>query len=242
MSFFHKITSRIRKTIKVFFESSTIYPNTKYAFHNIYFSQDGEDVILREIFKDKASGFYVDVGAYHPQKFSNTYFFYLKGWRGINMDARPGSMNIFNKIRPNDVNLEIPISDKSEVLTYYEFDEPALNSFSSDLSYKRNKETKYKIIAKTELKTQTLESVLDENLPIGQTIDFLNIDIEGLDFQALISNNWSKYQPKVILIEDLDGSSFDNSKTYSFLIDKGYILIAKTLRTLIFKLKDLEIR
>jgi hypothetical protein len=52
----------------------------------------------------------------------DTYYFYLKGWSGINIDAMPNSMKIFDDLRPRDINLEIPISDKSEILTYYEFD------------------------------------------------------------------------------------------------------------------------
>ncbi|MFM5955986.1 MAG: FkbM family methyltransferase, partial [Dolichospermum sp.] len=97
----------------------------------------------------------MDIGAHHPQRFSNTYYFYLKGWSGINIDAMPGSMKIFDDLRPLDINLEIPISDKSEILTYYEFDEPALNSFSLPLSQERIKTSNYKIIAETQLKTQT---------------------------------------------------------------------------------------
>ena len=88
-------------------------------------------------------GFFVDVGAHHPQRFSNTYYFYLKGWSGINIDAMPGSMKIFDDLRSRDINLEIPISDKSEILTYYEFDEPALNSFSLSLSHERITTTNY---------------------------------------------------------------------------------------------------
>ncbi|MFM6072225.1 MAG: FkbM family methyltransferase, partial [Dolichospermum sp.] len=155
------------------------------------------DLILARFFEKEKNGFYVDIGAHHPQRFSNTYYFYLKGWSGINIDAMPGSMKIFDDLRPLDINLEIPISDKSEILTYYEFDEPALNSFSLPLSQERIKTSNYKIIAETQLKTQTLAEVLDKHLPPEQTIDFLSIDVEGLDYKVMISNNWDKYKPKV---------------------------------------------
>src|SRR5262249_32770188 len=75
------------------------------------YSQEGEDMILNRIFGEKKSGFYVDVGAYHPKRFSNTYFFYKKGWRGINIDAMPGSMKPFNAKRNRDINVETPVSD-----------------------------------------------------------------------------------------------------------------------------------
>lgn len=217
-----------------------LYPKKTYEYHNISYSQDGEDIVIAELFKDKLEGFYVDVGAHHPQRFSNTYYFYLKGWSGINIDAMPGSMKIFDDLRSRDINLEIPISDKSEILTYYEFDEPALNSFSLPLSQERITTSNYKIVAETQLKTHTLAEVLDKYLPPKQTIDFLSIDVEGLDYQVVSSNNWDKYKPKVILVENLELSSLKNintSKVCLFLEERGYVLLAKTMRTLIFRLE-----
>ena len=196
-----KIFSRLKQILTIIFV----------PFHKISFSQDGEDIVIEELFNDKSEGFYVDVGAHHPQRFSNTYYFYLKGWKGINIDAMPGSMKIFDDLRSRDINLEIPISDKSEILTYYEFDEPALNSFSLPLSQERIKTSSYKIIGETQLKTHTLAEVLNKHLPPQQTIDFLSIDVEGLDYQVVSSNNWDKYKPKVILVEDLELSSLKNN-------------------------------
>ena len=83
------------------------------------YSQEGEDMILKRLFGGQKFGFYVDVGAHHPKRFSNTYYFYKKGWRGINIDAMPGSMIAFDKLRPRDINIERPISDKKQILTYY---------------------------------------------------------------------------------------------------------------------------
>ena len=67
------------------------------------YSQEGEDMILRRLFEKQKTGFYVDVGAHHPKRFSNTFFFYKKGWSGINIDAMPNSMRLFDKIRPRDI-------------------------------------------------------------------------------------------------------------------------------------------
>lgn len=80
----------------------------------------------------------MDVGAHHPKRFSNTHYFYKKGWRGINIDAMPGGMRLFRKIRPKDINLEIAISDKKRVLTYYVFNDHALNGFSKGLPTERD--------------------------------------------------------------------------------------------------------
>ncbi|MDK3157471.1 FkbM family methyltransferase [Kamptonema cortianum] len=233
---------RLNKAIKVTFFPKNIYTYNRPAhdYHNLSYSQEGEDRILSRIFEGQNQGFYVDVGAHHPQRFSNTYLFYLLGWRGMNIDAKPGSMSLFQKIRPNDINLELPISDSYQVLTYYEFNEPALNGFCPEISQERDGLHHYRIIKTHQLQTYTLSEVLDQYLPKEQQIDFLNVDVEGLDYQVLKSNNWSKYKPKVILAEDLNFSFLDNppkSKVASLLFDQGYEIYAKSGFTLVFKLR-----
>jgi FkbM family methyltransferase len=203
------------------------------------FSQEGEDMILRRIFDQQRIGFYVDIGAHDPIRFSNTYYFYLNGWRGLNIDAMPGSMDRFNKIRPRDMNIEAAVSDSKTQITYYGFNDPALNGFSKEISLNRNKLINYRIIFEKEIQTTLLSELLDLHLPINQKIDFLNIDVEGLDFNVLCSNNWDKYRPKVILVEDLSLESLEgigDSKIHSLLKTYGYQLHAKTMNTLIFML------
>ena len=60
------------------------------------FSQGDEEKILNDIFSNKKKGFYVDVGCYHPKRFSNTAFLYGKGWNGINIDANTKNLKLFN--------------------------------------------------------------------------------------------------------------------------------------------------
>mgnify|MGYP001334584774 CR=1 FL=1 len=86
-------------------------------------------MILNRIFGNQAKGFYIDVGAHHPKRFSNTYLFYKRGWSEINIDAMPGSMKIFDKQRPRDINIEKPVSNEKKIMDFYIFNEPALNSF-----------------------------------------------------------------------------------------------------------------
>lgn len=201
------------------------------------YSQEGEDMILRRIFERQSTGFYVDVGAHHPKRFSNTYYFYRKGWNGINIDAMPGSMIPFESMRSRDINIEKPISSKKQVLTYYAFNEPALNGFSKEISEARDGLNNYKIEFTKDIETSTLEEVLDENLPSNQVIDFLSIDVEGLDFDVIKSMNIKKYRPRVILVEVLGSSLSDlqQDSIYKFLIDEDYALYAKAVNTVIFK-------
>lgn len=96
---------KLRKKLTIF---NNLYIT---RFHIKSYSQEGEDMILHRIFERQCKGFYVDIGAHHPFRFSNTYLFYKRGWSGINIDAMPGSMNIFNKFRNRDINLEYGIGN-----------------------------------------------------------------------------------------------------------------------------------
>ena len=204
------------------------------------YSQEGEDLILQRIFERKQSGFYVDVGAHHPKRFSNTYIFYRRGWHGINIDASPGTMAAFKRHRPRDINLEIPVSDCVEELTFYEFSDPALNGFSESLSNHRNRTTPYKIVASKKLTTLPLAEILDKHLPDGQEIDFMTIDVEGWDYKVLTSNDWKKYRPKIVLVEivNSDLETLEDNATVNFLKSKGYLVFAKCVNTWIFRLRD----
>ena len=208
-------------------------------FTKLSYSQEGEDLIISRFLKSKNTGFYVDIGAHHPKRFSNTYLFYKKGWHGINIDAMPGSMVAFNKERPRDINLELAISKYSEDLIYYMFNESALNTFSEDEAHKKEQSANYKIIEKKLIKTLPLANILDKYCPKPIEIDFMSIDVEGLDLQVLESNNWNLYKPKLILVEELERFPIQEivhtSSIYKFLLDLGYELTAKTMNTLFFK-------
>ena len=228
------------KKVKNYFRQQTInqYENSL-AFSNLSYSQEGEDLILNRFFSNKENGFYVDVGAHHPRRFSNTYSFYKKGWRGINIDALPGSMVAFNKERPNDINLEIGISKKESELLYYMFNEPALNTFSETEALKKDGLQNYRIIEKRKVNTYPLKQVLDKHLGKNQNIDFMTIDVEGFDLEVVESNDWKRYRPSFLLVEDLNKNSLadlpSKSDLYKFLIINDYILVAKTFNTLFFK-------
>jgi len=238
--------SMLKKIIKSVLSKNAINKlvNIKNNYFDGYalrsYSQEGEDMILMRLFENQKMGFYVDVGAHHPKRFSNTYFFYKLGWKGINVDAMPGSMTAFNRIRARDINIEKPVSNKKKLLTYYAFNEPALNGFSKELSEERDGKGSYFIEFTKDIETSTLEEILDNNLPKDQSIDFLSIDVEGLDFNVLKSTNLEKYHPKVILVEILNSSLVDIqvNEIYKFLTDAGYELYAKAVNTVIFKYKE----
>ncbi len=201
------------------------------------YSQEGEDMILRRIFENKKSGFYVDVGAHHPVRFSNTYMFYKLGWSGINIEPNPESMKLFEIFRKRDINLNIGISEKSSNLNYYMFNEPALNTFDVGVAKQHENNDNYKIEKIIEVQTRSLTDVLDEYSSIFHEIDIMTVDVEGFDLEVLKSNDWIKYRPKWILVEQLSlkDLSIVNFEINNFLVSKSYVLFAKTFNTLFYK-------
>jgi FkbM family methyltransferase len=201
------------------------------------YSSEGEDLILKRIFDTKTNGVYIDVGAHHPFRVSNTYLFYKKNWTGINIDPMPGSQAMFNKYRPLDINLEMGVSATKQHLTYYIFNEPALNTFSTDKVEEYTQDPQYRIIKEQKIETWPLADILDRYLPAGTNIDFLTIDAEGLDMEVLRSNNWQKYRPAYILVESNPFllANMQDTEIGQYMQEAGYVIFAKTYYTYIFK-------
>ena len=206
----------------------------------ISYSQEGEDRILSVLLGlngRNTAGFYVDVGAHHPERYSNTLLFYANGWSGINIDAMPGSMRPFRKERPRDINVEAAVSERPTTLMFYEFNEPALNGFSSEVAAKRENTRGWAIVRKTPIPTVRLETLLERHLSPDQTIDFMSIDVEGLDLEVLKSSNWTKFRPAVVLVEDNENDGANKatvSPITTFMDSHGYQPCCRTLLTTFF--------
>ncbi|MDD3280440.1 MAG: FkbM family methyltransferase [Bacteroidales bacterium] len=211
----------------------------QFLFRKNAYAQDGEDMLLASFFenKKKYKGFYVDVGAHHPYRFSNTAYFYKKGWRGINIEPTPSLFKKFIKHRKKDINLNIGIG-KGEVLTFHIFNDGALNTFDSEIAKERDgsHNRKYYIIEKINIHTYPLKDILDRNLPHQRKIDLLTIDVEGFDFEVIQSNDWNKYIPTFILIEcESTIDDIQSNSIYQFLKAKNYTMVGRTQRTSLFK-------
>jgi FkbM family methyltransferase len=202
------------------------------------YAQEGEDIIVARLLDEQKHGFYVDVGAHHPIRHSNTYRLYRQGWSGLNIDATPGSMEPFRRLRPRDINIECLVSSKPSSHVFHMFNEPALNTASLELADLRPRESAdYKVIQSVTLQSRTLASLLQEHLPAGGSIDLMSIDVEGLDLDVLTSNDWDRYRPRLLLVELL-ATEIDNlasHPTVTFLAGKGYHPVAKLYNTAILR-------
>jgi len=227
----------VRPTFPFFFSMFLAGRNEKKRYLKRSFSQEGEDVLLDELagFKRVVEGFYVDVGAHHPWRFSNTAIFHLRGWRGINIDANPGSKNLFDKLRKSDANIEAAVGESEGEQTYYIYNDSALNGVERDRTVELAG-TSFKLLRTTTVVTARLETLLGQHIKELPTANFLSVDVEGYDLQVLRSNNWDRY-PFAWILAECDGrdvASTFHSETYHYLKDLGYELRAKTGRTAIF--------
>jgi FkbM family methyltransferase len=213
----------------------SLRPAARYATAS--FAQEGEDLVLKRALEGRATGFYVDVGAHHPMRFSNTFVFYEAGWRGINIDATPGSMEPFRRERPRDINVEVGIADRAGTLKYFTFEEPALCTFSEELARIRQFEHGCKLKEIIEVRTERLGDVLARHLPPGTAIDFLTVDVEGWDLVVLQSNDWQRFRPHIVVAEALDSTleTISDTPLVRFLREQGYQLFAKTLNSVFLR-------
>lgn len=197
------------------------------------FAQEGEDLILERIFEHRTNGTYVDVGAHHPRRFSNTLLLSRRGWTGVNIDAAPGSMTAFHRERPRDLNLELGVAATDEVRTFYVFDEPALNTFD-DARAKELDRPPYRIVSRPQVRCAPLATILREH-GIG-AVDLLTIDAEGYDFEILKTVDWDTTRPRVVLIEQFasDLEAHLGSPVHAYLRERGYKLVAKTVNSLCY--------
>ena len=222
---------------KIFLRFKIIFSSILEPYSNLYWSQEGEDILIKRIFANKKNGFYVDVGAHHSSRFSNTYKLYKENyWNGVNIDSSLSSYLDLKKKRKRDININVGISHKKEILKFYSFNEGALNTFS--LKKKNQLKLKYKLKKIERIQCKKLSDVLDGCLKKKIKIDLLAIDTEGYDLKVLKSNNWNKYLPDYIIVEILSSTLDEimkNSIT-KFLNKRHYRIYSKLHKSVIFKL------
>ena len=212
------------------------------AFYNCCsgycWGQSFEDIIAERLLgSGTKNGVYVDIGAHHPVRYSNTYRFFLKGWSGINIDPLPESKAMFDDFRPKDINLNIGISEQDGNVKYYCFEDPLYNTISSERAQYVASKKLSKIINTKNVRIRTLKSVFEEYLDrYDNRIDFLNIDVETLEYSVVKSNDWEKYRPLVIAMESLSSTedlllSYDDPAV-KYLIDNDYKVVQKVNNTI----------
>jgi len=192
-------------------------------FSRLSYAQVGEDIALGW-FLSRESGFYVEVGCNHPQAYSNTYGLYKRGWRGICLDANPAVIEEFRRVRRRDTSICAAVSDVAGVKSFTQFVDPLISSLDAQ-HVKRWRATR-EVKAVRDVRTQRLEDIL-ESVQAPWSFDLLMIDVEGHDYQVLLSLDLKRYAPKLIVIE-MHGFDYDapfGDPIYAHLVRNGYRLV-----------------
>jgi FkbM family methyltransferase len=181
----------------------------------ISYGQSGEDVRLRRIFPGD-SGFYIDVGANDPAIDSVTKHFYDRGWSGINVEPIPALYERLRAERPRDVNLNVGLSDREGRLAFYESAEkPGWSTFSPELAEAYR--GRGLVLRERVVPVSTLASLCERYA--HHPIDFLKIDVEGLEAEVLAGADWGRWAPRVVLVEDAWPHRWEH-----LLLSAGYVL------------------
>ena len=203
----------------------------------------GEDLFIQNYFKNKPKGFYVDVGCYHPLQGNNTHLLYKNGWSGINFDINHYSIKLFDFLRKRDLNIHSGISRKKSKLTmYYRKEINMLNTLDEKIA-KIHFRNGYK---RKNIQVNTLNFFISKKFKKLNKIDFINIDVEGYELDALKSLNFSIYKPQLICIEihnikkmyDTNYNYLKTNMIYNYLINKRYKVVWKYKYSFIFERKN----
>jgi len=212
-----------------------------------YYSFSGVDVIIKDIFRNKKKGFYVDVGCQNPIKNNNTYLLHKKGWFGLNIDLDKDNIDFFNVSRPNDENINTAISNKvgQTDLYFYHRKSPINTIDKSTSDFQKANVSQIK-----KIQTNTLNNILNNSKYKNTKINLLSVDVEGHELQVFEGLDFNLYKPEVIVVEVLDLNvkkleiknlnieNLFNTELYKFLTSKNYILVNCIYSDLIFINKD----
>jgi FkbM family methyltransferase len=193
-------------------------------YGHLTYSQHGEDLVFVALMERLGieQPTYVDIGANHPVNCNNTWLLHQRGARGINIDASPDVIAIFDKMRPDDKNINIGVGAHSGDMTFYRLDATSgRNSFSRETMDRYLAEYPHERISdEISVAVLTLDDII-ERYCNNQYPDFLSIDAEGLDYEILEQARFST-KPKVLCVETLSAAGDIGSQFDSLLTKKGF--------------------
>jgi FkbM family methyltransferase len=192
-----------------------------------------EDYIVYTIFKllGKERFSYIDIGANDPYTNNNTAYLYMRGCRGINVEANPSLIDRLKQERPEDIVVNCGVGVERGVFPYYAFESHGHNTFSREMAEARQSVEKTFDIM--QIPVVTLQEIIDQYAD-GIWPDYLSIDIEGLDYEVLNSCDFSSGSPIVICVEmNRDAESMKRFE------EKGFTLFHITYFNMIYVRSDI---
>ena len=141
---------------------------------------------------------------------------------------------IFSNFIEKDENINCAVSSVSgEKDLFFYHDKSPINTIEKNTAdYQKAIVKKIK-----KVKTQTLDSIIDNSKFKNEQIDLVSIDVEGHEMDVIKGFNLKKYKPNVVVIEYLDLSAkkleiknlnINNvlkSEIYNYMISENYTLV-----------------
>lgn len=186
-----------------------------------YYSQHGEDFILDQMFDGKARGFFVEVGCIDGRRFSNSLAFEERGWQGLCVEAHKDYIELLKQNRPNSIVCHCAVSERErESATFYANARASLSTLdkSREKYFRKNFGKYFSGFREQTVSIRTLESIFREyNV---KEVDFVSIDIEGHEVEALKGMNFEQVRPQVFVIES--ESAAHENELDEILFSHGY--------------------
>ena len=220
----------------------------KIAGLSFSFSSDGEDFAITKYLAKIKNGNYIDIGSHQPVRHSNTFLFYLLGWKGICIDPLPGLKNKYKFIRRRDKFINAGVfgsrSKAQEEFKFYYYKNHSDNSTFDparvkELSTNFGREPS-SVISVPKITVAEILSSSEMFFGESKEIQLLNLDIEGFEIdilEDLFSNN---VYPWVVCVEELGqvAETLHNGEIYKLMKNNGYILGSRTFLSSIYVLKN----
>jgi hypothetical protein len=164
------------------------------------YAQNGEDRALLELFPAGYRGTYVDLGANHPYRISNTYLLYTLGWHGVCVDALPMFGPLYQRHRPRDTFLNVGVGTQPGEFYFYEMNCSELSTFSQEIAEELVAKGRATVKAGHRIQSRSVAEIVKSLTDDGQ-FDVLSIDIEGLDAEIVKGTDWDFVKPRVVICE-----------------------------------------
>lgn len=172
------------------------------------YAQRLEDYHLACAFAGRETGFYIDIGAGHPVADNVSYWFYLKGWRGLVVEPQPSLLDLYAYLRPRDIAVGQLVGRADGEADFYAVER--LHGLSTILP--DNARTAVELggkVSTVRMRMSTLSTLVAEH---GiDKVDFLKIDVEGAEADVLAGADWSAFRPSVIVVEAVTPGRMDQS-------------------------------
>jgi FkbM family methyltransferase len=203
-----------------------------------FYAQHAEDVILWNILFGVLNRYpttYLDVGAYHPVRSSNTYLFYERNCQGVLVEPNPDLWENLAKVRPRDVLIRggIGVDGKDSEADYYVISgDGQLNTFSKEVAdgYAARTDGRFSIRKVLRLPLLDINRLMQKHW--GGAPALLSVDTEGFDLAILRSVDWKRYRPAVVCAET--GTGKHRQPILEFMAAQGYDVRGATFINTIF--------